>query len=291
VVGVLTIDSIGTMPIRFFSQTVQVQNPMAGGGTGAGRAVFSPIVITRDQDSHSPQLRVAAAGGNHFETADIVLDDGKLTIELEQVRVTGDATDTIQDGRLLDELALDYRRIAWTWNDGGPSISAEWDLVANTGNGGGSVEGDYAHFGPGVNQASYPDEWIALTQFATAISVPASDSGGGGAGRAVFQPLTLATAVSGATIGHFASVARGTYGEEASVHFPAVTTGGVAYERIRYDVEQVLGAGVTIETTPTGDIVESLSIGYRRIRWAAKDSPTSPEVRAGWDLSANVAWE
>jgi type VI protein secretion system component Hcp len=290
VVGVLTIDTIGTMPIRFFSQSVAVPPGTTSGGSGAGRPIFSPVVISRDQDSHSPPLRHAAASGQHFESADLVLDGGKLTIELEQVLVTSDGTDTIQNGVLLDELALTFGAITWTWDDGGPAVSASWDLDGNIGDGG-TVEGNYAHFGPGVNQASYPADWIALTQFATRIDIPAPTSGGSGAGRAVFQPLNLVTEVSGETIGHFSSVASGTHGEEASVHFPAVTAGGEGYERIRYDLEEVTGAGVTLETTPTGDVTESLSIGYRRIRWVAKDSPTSPDVSAGWDLDANSSWD
>lgn len=76
VVGVLTMDDVGTMPIRAFSQRLYQD---------MGRPSASPILLVRDQDTSSPILNFLMASGNWVDTADIVLAEGRLTIELEGI--------------------------------------------------------------------------------------------------------------------------------------------------------------------------------------------------------------
>ena len=288
-VGVLTLDSIGTMPIRFFSQSVQNTVVVSGGGGGTGKAQFGPVAVTRDQDRFSPILSRKAADGTHFASADLVLAGGKLTIELEDIVIVGDSTDTIQDGVLLENIALDFRRITWKWTDTNSATrEASWDIAANTGSSGG-VAGDYAFYGPGVNPPSNAADWIECTGFATGISAEALHAGtGGGTGKAQFEPINLETEASAETLQHFGAVASGKHDTTAAVHFLKMTApGDVAYERIRYDLESVTGLGVQLQTTPTGELTESLSLDYNIIKWTAKDSATAASTTGGWNIPAN----
>jgi type VI protein secretion system component Hcp len=293
VVGVLTLATVGTMPIRAYTQTVSNQLGESGGGSGAGRPVFSPITVVRDQDAFSPELNQLVASGQHLEVGDLVLADGRLTIELEHILIDGTSTHSLSTGALQEELSLAFRRITWTWADPGePERTFFWDVGGNLGGGGGELPEDYVLFGPGADPGGYSAEWIALTGFKGGLAQNTSAGGGGsGAGRATFDPLTLLLPAGSSTISHLDSTVTGQHAERTEVHFPAVDGEGAQHERYRYTFEHILGQGVTLETTPSGEVTETFLLNYRRIGWTAADGSGEPEVSAGWDVGGNLAWE
>ena len=56
-----TIDAFGS------DQPISIAESSGGGGGGAGKVVISPLVITKDVDSASPQLLSAALAGRHIQ--------------------------------------------------------------------------------------------------------------------------------------------------------------------------------------------------------------------------------
>ncbi len=288
VVGVLALDGFDTVPIRAFTQSVQV--PTSASGGGVAKANFSPIRIARDQDALSPELYLTAAKGVHIPSAEIVLAGGNLTIELDDILLTQASTDSMQNGIPLEELGLAFGAIQLTWSESGSAaITASWDIVQNTGSGG-SLDANYAFFGPGVGASGYPNNWVHLTEFATGINVNVViGAGGGGAGKAAFAPLTLTNAAMRHTVNHVVAVASGQHTSDTSAHFIALNPNndGTKFERFRYDLEEVTGTGIVLETTPDGALTESLSLGYSRITWTALKSPGSPAISAGWDIANN----
>jgi type VI protein secretion system component Hcp len=294
VVGVLTLAEVGTMPIRAFSQNVSM--PMGGsggGGSGAGRAVFSRITVVRDQDTFSPELNQLVASGQHLETGDLVLAEGQLTIELEHILIDRTGTHSVSSGALQEELALNFKRITWTWADPGmPERDFSWDIGGNVGSGSADLPEDYVLFGPGADPASYSDEWIAIAGFKGGLAQNTGDGGGGsGVGRATFEPLELLKPAGYTTINHLAATVTGQHTDRTAIHFTAVDDEGAQYERYLYSLEHILGQGVTLETTPDGDLTESVLLNYKRIGWTAVSRANFPEVSAGWDIGGNQSWE
>jgi len=288
VVGVLTLDGFDTVPIRAFAQSIEVAASTSGGGVS--KPTFSPIRIVRDQDALSPQLYVTAAKGTHIPSAEIVLAGGNLTIELDDVLLSEGSTDSMQNGIPLEELGLAYGAIQLTWSEnGGAAITASWDIVQNTG-GGANLDSDYVFFGPGVGPSAATNGWIPLTDFAAGLSVSTTiGAGGTGAGKASFTPLTLTNAAMRHTINHLVAVASGKHTTDTSAHFIAQSPvgDGTTFERFRYDLEDVTGTGIVLETTPDGTVTESLSVGYARITWTALKSPNSAAITDGWDVLGN----
>jgi hypothetical protein len=72
-VGVITLGEFDTKPILAFSQSIEQVGTTSAGGSGAGRAIFSPISIVRYQDELSPNLHLLSAKGQHIEEADFAI--------------------------------------------------------------------------------------------------------------------------------------------------------------------------------------------------------------------------
>jgi type VI secretion system secreted protein Hcp len=121
VVGVITVDGVITTPapVRSFSWGVKV--PTAGGvggGGGAGKAQFDPLVVVRTIDADSPEMFLTAATGKHI--AKVTLDiyqEGTTTVlasyQFEDVSLT---VDTHGDagrpgGAPLEEVSFLYSKI------------------------------------------------------------------------------------------------------------------------------------------------------------------------------------
>jgi len=56
----------GTIEAFGSDQPINIAESSGGGGGGAGKVVISPLVITKDVDSASPQLLSAALAGRHI---------------------------------------------------------------------------------------------------------------------------------------------------------------------------------------------------------------------------------
>ncbi len=116
----------------------------SGGGSGAGKATFSPLIASKLLDIASPALMLAVATGR-------VIDDVTLTVErldeggtrLAQIVLTnvtfGQFSDESQQDAQFpsDELVLSYDTIVFTvWpqtadGSAGTPVTAGWNVVGN----------------------------------------------------------------------------------------------------------------------------------------------------------------
>jgi len=113
-VGTLTIAGLqGAGSLEVDSYSWGVTSPVSigspGGGAGAGKATFSDLVVTRPVDSVSPKLFAAAASGQHFASAALVVPTrkGSMRYTFDLVFVTGVQHSSSGD-RPLETLTLTY---------------------------------------------------------------------------------------------------------------------------------------------------------------------------------------
>ncbi len=120
-------------------------------GASAGRAKFSPIVITKSIDAATPKLQTICAGGQRLSRVQISLirsnhrmKNGEqvfLQILLDDVQVTSVTTRlpklTASDGSLSssepsEDVAFSFGRITWIYTmSNGSTIKEAWDLRSN----------------------------------------------------------------------------------------------------------------------------------------------------------------
>jgi type VI secretion system secreted protein Hcp len=107
-----------------------------GGGGALGKPNFTPLTVFKFIDETSPQLFVAAAMGEHFRSATLVVRKSGpnpftfYRIVLNDVLISSvkdNASATDQNGNLLEQITLKYGRICWTFipqnADGSPGSS------------------------------------------------------------------------------------------------------------------------------------------------------------------------
>ncbi|MBS1790618.1 MAG: type VI secretion system tube protein Hcp [Acidobacteria bacterium] len=124
-----------------------------GGATGAqaGRAKFSPIVITKSIDSASPKLQTICAGGQHLHQVQIsfirvnrqlrngeqmfyriVLEDVLVSSVTTRLPKQSDSKTGLTAGEPEEDVAFTYGRITWMYTlANGNTIREGWDLRAN----------------------------------------------------------------------------------------------------------------------------------------------------------------
>jgi type VI secretion system secreted protein Hcp len=111
--GTLTIAGLqGASSLDVESYSWGVTSPVdigSGGGAGAGKATFSDLVVTRPVDGVSPRLIAAAATGQHFDTAVLVVPTrkGAMRYTFDLVFVTG-VQHTSSGDRPVESLTLAY---------------------------------------------------------------------------------------------------------------------------------------------------------------------------------------
>jgi type VI protein secretion system component Hcp len=287
VVGSFSTDELGSMPILSFTQSVEL--PASVGGGGAAKPVFSKFQIAFESGLASPLLNLWTASGQSQPAAELLLDDDAFVIELENVRFVDVGVDTVQNGLPVETLELVFGRIRWTANANGPgpAVEAEYDLGSGAGTGGGLPTSDFVFFGPGVDPAAFPDS-LPFSSMTRRHSVAPGSGGGGGAGKASFTPLTLLTPSSADTPLHFGAATFGDVVSEASVRFTERADDESVVDRLAHHLEQVVVRQVTLGTTPSGTLEESLSLDYRRIEWTSEPVDGGPSVTTNWDVQANA---
>ena len=130
--GVLQIDELGvstTISSHEFSVT---NTTVSGGGSGTGKATFSPLKVKKVIDSASPLLMNSVATGVHIPTAVVTVYKPGTTralgvYELEEVVVTGVEQSGAKGSS--ETVSLSYRTVTFT--AGGESWC--FDLVSSTG--------------------------------------------------------------------------------------------------------------------------------------------------------------
>jgi type VI secretion system secreted protein Hcp len=99
-----------------------VSSPTGGGGT-VGKAQFTDLTVLKFIDKASPQLFLASAQGDRIRSATLVVRKSGspfafLKIVLDDVLISGvndNASSTDQDGNLLEQITLNWRRITLTF--------------------------------------------------------------------------------------------------------------------------------------------------------------------------------
>jgi type VI secretion system secreted protein Hcp len=213
-------------------------------------------------------------------------DGSTLTIDLEDVLLTAVDASGATSGAPRETVAMDYARIKYTFvPQGGAAIVFEFDIVQNTGGGGGSIAGQYvmptggASVPPGFAGASL------VSSFATGVSNTGTLSGGGGgAGRATFRDLFLQKTLNAQTIQELRSCASGAH--SPSLNFSLVRSNmGSSTVFFLYDLSDVLVSSVALSTDGSGQLQESVGFVYRQIEWEFRP-PGGAAQHTGFDIAA-----
>lgn len=137
----------GWIEIMGFSYEMLWQPPDPTGGGASGKTDFSVITLVKQIDKASPFLSLYCANGTpiatvYIETTQVSKDTIPpvfYRIELENVLVAGVAPRLVYVGGeyvLIEEVALNYARIKWTYTYEDPKgdlhmFEQGWDLVEN----------------------------------------------------------------------------------------------------------------------------------------------------------------
>jgi type VI protein secretion system component Hcp len=266
-IGTLTLDGVvSELPITKFSQSINVPWTV---GTTPGKAAFSEIVVQRAAGAGTPDLNRTAAMGNALKTATIVL--GNLTIELENVRVTGASVVETRGGLPQEAIALFFRAITWTWDDGeNPVTSVSFDLQTYVG-GGASVDGfSFGYFPAGVA----PDAtYTPIAGYKHQLGCPAPAA----ACKVAHGPIVVSKRVAGDTLAEINAVVTFSPVSAALDWFADDST---VNNSVSLEDSRVTSWSIT--TSEDGTLDESVGFTYTKIRW------TAGITESGWNVAANM---
>ena len=129
VVGIATVDSLGSMPVLSFSFGV---HPAA---SGAGPE-FTGLTFMKPLDQYTPQLFVAAASGQVFSSArlDLYGTGGAVTSSVVLTNVTVVALNqggSSTAGASAEEVTVTFGKVELDYTGVKGSSSASWDLQQN----------------------------------------------------------------------------------------------------------------------------------------------------------------
>lgn len=265
-IGTLTLDGVvSEVPITKFSQSINVPWTV---GTTPGKAAFSEIVVQRAAGAGTPDLNRTAAMGSSLKTASIALGD--LTIGLENVRVTGVSIVETRAGVPQEAIALFFRAVSWTWDDGeNPVTSVTFNLQTNLGGGPAVDSFSFGYFPTGVTpDATYTP--VASYQHQLGCAIPAA------ACKAVHGPVVVSKRVAGDTLAEINAVVTSSpvsmtldsFADDASINNSV-------------SLEDSLVTSWTITTGEGGTLEESVGFTYQKIRW------TAGITEAGWNVATN----
>ena len=283
----------------------------AGGGTGTGKAVFSPLTLTLDSNTGLAPLLTMAASGQHLKGATLVgvtagaEHDKVYQLDLADLLVTKVEDDA---GAGLT-LSLDYSKIeleTFIQDDKGavvPEGQFGFDLKANQGGGGapsvlpsGSVDpspqpATYFMLIDGLNGGSTDKlhkGWFEITSFDLDLENIGSlaTGSGSGAGKAVFSPLNVTLAQEAGLADVMDSAATG--GHIKGVRIEGFSAGKDQVEVYELNLADVL---VTKVADGEGDGY-SLSLDYSKIALVTNgiDETGKPTTNGefGYDLNKNI---
>ena len=132
----------GSSLVQAFSHEVTIpRDPQSG--MASGRRVHHPLTITKRLDKASPKLFKALTQGEHFSEVTVKwfrivqaggggqehyfttkLEDAVIVSIKQWFPITMDTTK--RDYSHLEDVSLTYRKIVWTWVDGGIESEDDW---------------------------------------------------------------------------------------------------------------------------------------------------------------------
>jgi len=109
-------------------------------GLSTGKRVHQPLIILKPVDKSTPKLYQALTSGEHLTNVFIKFypigptgqEEHAFTVELEDAiivsmftRADDDMTNTFGNN-FVDEVQFTYKKIMWTWEDGGVTSEDSW---------------------------------------------------------------------------------------------------------------------------------------------------------------------
>ena len=308
---------VGWFEIEGFDLDVSNLTDASGGGSGAGKAVFSPLSIEMPADGVLAALLAKVATGGHItsiklqgvaeagERQDVVYDLILADVVVQQVQDSNGVGD--------DRLLFDYGRIGLVTKAQNPQTGAltpsgsfGYDLTQNVAIDPSTLPvpvpgtvlpaataSKFFLLIDGVKGDSTEQNhvgWFEIEGFDLDVSNPTDASGGGsGAGKAVFSPLSIEMPADGVLAALLAKVATGG-------HITSIKLQGVAEAGERQDVVYDLTlADVVVQQVQdsNGGGDDRLLFDYGRIGLVTKaqnpqTGALTPSGRFGYDLTQNV---
>jgi hypothetical protein len=264
VIGTLSLDGVASaLPITKFSQSIEL--PFVNGVPG--KLSFSEIVVQGVAGAATPDLNLALAAQTPIAEASVVLGD--LTIDVENVRVTG--VSIVESSASLPQqvVALTFRVVSWTWDDGdGPATVVTYNL--GTGVGGGPIDQfAFGYFPPSLTpDASY----TAIASYQQQLGCPTPAAGC----KVAYGPLLLNKRVGADTLSDVNAVLTAApttvtvdwFADDASLNNSV-------------GLEQSVATRWSLTTGAGGTLQESVAFTYSKIIWHAGIKETR------WDVGQN----
>jgi type VI protein secretion system component Hcp len=267
-IGTLTLDGVASaLPITKFSQSINV--PWAV-GAGAGKPTFSEIVVQRLAGVSTPDMNRAATTGEIVPTVSIQL--GSLTVDLEDVRVTGVSIVNARGQLPQEAVSLLFRAITWSWDDGvNPVTEATFDVPLSTGSGPAVDSFTFGRFPASVTpDASYTP--IAGYEHHLACSPPATNC------KVGHGPVVVGKLVAGDTVAGIGALVNA---KPVGLLLDAFAEDATISSSI--ELEQALITSWSVSTAEDGTLNESVSFSYQRIYWRAG------MTEHGWNVATSTS--
>jgi type VI secretion system secreted protein Hcp len=107
----------------------------AASGLPTGKRQHKPLVIRKQIDKSTPILYSMLVNNENISSWDlgVYLPNAKgseslaYTISLTDVGIASIRTITEADGTLIEEVSFTYKKIDWTWTDGGITAMDDWE--------------------------------------------------------------------------------------------------------------------------------------------------------------------
>jgi type VI protein secretion system component Hcp len=283
VIGTVKLSGYDDLPIRSFTQRIDI--PATLGGGGASKPQFSPVQLIRDPDYRSPPLNLIGAKGTHLQSAQIALANGALQVSLTEVTIDDIGVHIGENGKPQEHVGLGFKTIAWEWIGGGPSVVAKYNLATGQGEAAGEVGPDYAFFGAGVPAAPAVGE-TQFTQFDVGLSRESS-LGGGGTAKASFNSLSMLMNAGQHTVSELGAAVTGFNIPEVNARLVTLDQNGLPHEPLKYSLVQSIVTSLVLSTTPAGIVQETFAVDYKKIKWEGQQENGGPTTEAGWDVAQN----
>ncbi len=120
------------MVIAVSHEIVSPRDPQSGLPTG--KRMHKPIVITKEIDKASPLLHNALVNNENIPEWELMVYDTVNGVEKPTytIKLTNASIASIRlvqgaDGKLQQEITFVYKKIEWTWVDGGITALDDWE--------------------------------------------------------------------------------------------------------------------------------------------------------------------
>ena len=109
----------------------------AASGLPTGKRQHKPFVFTKELDRSTPLLNGVLVTNENLPEATFTVyqrdikgvDVLSYTVKLTNANIASIALKVDAEGKLVQEVALTYQKIEWTWVDGGITAMDDWEAI------------------------------------------------------------------------------------------------------------------------------------------------------------------